>query len=152
MKKESDDQINSRISKKDKEILKAIKKSDDKITPRYILESFIQDYCSTKPQGIKIKIKEVEHEIKELENYINSLQEDKTKLEIKLKTYQDQLNKKLDDYIDENLIKAIDSVSETSKQKNIELFEDIPEVTFINIAKYNKIELKTLKDEVKKAF
>jgi len=148
-----DARIDGRISKKSKEKLENIKKeTNNKINERYMIEYFIDDYCSTNPKGIKIKIKEIEQKIKEIETCINGLHEDKTKLEIELKTYKDKLNNALDDYIDEDLIKAVDSVIETSKQKNIELFEDIPEVTFISIAKYNKIDLKTLKDEVKKAF
>ena len=146
------ERFEGRISKKSKEKLIEITKENKDITTRYIIEEFIKDYCSTNPKGIKLKIKETKQKIEEIETQINDLHEDKTKLKIELKTYTNQLNKTLDDYIDEDLIKAVNSVIETSKQKNIELFEDIPELTFISIAKYNKIDLKTLKDEVKKAF
>ena len=142
-----------RISEKSKEKLEEIKKeTNNEINERYIIECFLKEYCSTNPKGLKIKIKELEEKKKEKQAQVNNLHEDITKLEIKLKTYKDQLNKTLDGYIDEDLIKAVNSVIETSKQKNIELFEDIPELTFISIAKYNQIDLKTLKDEVKKAF
>jgi septal ring factor EnvC (AmiA/AmiB activator) len=90
--------INARIAYKEKIKLEAIKKENNDITVRYILEYFIKDYCSTNPKGIKIKIKEIENDIKEIEDQISSLYENKTKLEIELKTYKDKLNKTLDSY------------------------------------------------------
>jgi chromosome segregation ATPase len=144
--------VEGRISKKDKEILDAIKKGNSKISVRYIVEEFIKDYCSTNPPGVKIEIKEMKKEIKEIDQQINKLYEDRTKLEIKIKTYEDKLNTTLDIYIDDNLIKSVDSILESCKDNNIERFKDIPEQIFINIAKYNKIELETLKEEVRIKF
>jgi hypothetical protein len=144
--------INAKISDETKATLEAIKKENNDITIRYILEDFIKGYCETNPKGVKLKIKKFEKEIKEIVNQINILHEKKIKLEIELKTYKDKLNKTLDIYIDEDLIKAVNSVIEITNQKNIERFEDIPDVTFVNIAKYNKIDLEKLKEEVKKEF
>ena len=142
--------IDGLISESDKEKLEAIKKENNDITVRYIIEDFIKDYCSTEPKGIKIIIKEIEKDIEKINNQINDLVSRKTKKEIKLKAYKDKVNKTLDTFIDEDLIKAIESIKITCEQRNFENFESIPEITFVEIAKNNKIKLETLKEEVKK--
>lgn len=142
--------IQGLISDKDKSKLEAIKKENSDISMRTIIEDFINDYCSTNPKGIKLTIKETEKEISDIDNQINSLYEDKTKLEIKLKSYKDKLNTTLDSYIDTELNKAVDSIAITCKQRNYISFEEIPEPTFIQVAKFNKVDVETLKDSVKK--
>jgi len=146
------ERVDGLISANDKEKLKAIKKENNDITIRYIIEEFIADYCSTKPKGIKLEIKEIEKEIKDIEDQIYKLHEDKIKLEIELKTKKDKLNTTLDSYIDEDLTKAIESINKICDDRNFTVFEDIPEITFIQIAKNNKTSLETLKKEVKKIF
>ncbi|MCL2115429.1 MAG: hypothetical protein FWH29_04335, partial [Methanobrevibacter sp.] len=105
--------IDGLISESDKEKLEAIKKENNDITVRYIIEDFIKDYCSTEPKGIKIIIKEIEKDIEKINNQINDLVSRKTKKEIKLKAYKDKVNKTLDTFIDEDLIKAIESIKIT---------------------------------------
>lgn len=139
------------ISDEDKQKLEAIKKENSDISLRYIIEDFINDYCSTEPKGIKIQIKEVKNKIKKIENQMNNLHEDKIKLEIELKTLKDMTNNTLN-HINNDLIKAVESVSNICKDKNINDFKDIPESTFIEIAKYNRINIETLKKEVIKLF
>jgi hypothetical protein len=144
--------VHGSLSIEDKEKFLAIQKENKEITVRYILEEFINNYCETKPKGIKIKIKEIESKIKENEDKINTIKKENVELYIELKTYKDRLNKTLDNYIDEDLIKAVNSVIKTCKQKNIEMFNDVPEQIFISIAKHSKISLETLKKEVEKEF
>jgi len=152
MKKDSD-KLTTRINKEDKAILKVIKKeTNNLITPRYILQEFIKEYCETEPKGIKISIKELEKNIKEIDKQMHILKTDKHNLELKLKTYKDKLNKTLDMYIDEDLNNAVKSIITIYNQHNYMSFDEIPEQTFIEIAKYHKLDWKTLKEEVKKKF
>lgn len=152
MKKETSGKLTTRINKEAKDLLAIIKDEDKKITPRYILEEFVRDYCEATPKGNKFKIKEIEKEIKKIENKIYKLHEDKTKLEIELKTRKDKLNKTLDSYIDENLNNAVKSIIKTYNQQKYTSFEDIPKQTFILVAKNYKIDCKILKNEVRKKF
>jgi chromosome segregation ATPase len=144
--------VDSFVSENTKAKLKAIKKENSDITIRYILEDFVENYCKTDPKGIKIEIKEIEKEIEEIKDKIDSLYENKHKLEIKLKTRKDKLNKTLDSYIDDDLSKAVESITNICKERNFISFEDIPESTLVKIAKYNKINLETLKNELKREF
>jgi len=143
------DQLNTKVSSNTKSMLKVIK-DDTGITPRHIIEEFIKDYCSTKPKGINLKIKEIEKKIKELDNQMVFIKEQKTELEIELKTYKDSLNKTLDSYIDTDLDNAVTSIKNICKDRNYNSLEEIPEPTFISIAKANKIDVKDLKKEVLK--
>jgi hypothetical protein len=144
--------VHGLLSIEDKEKFSAIQKENKEITVRYILEDFINTYCETNPKGIKLNIKEIELDIKKIDNKMDILRTDRHNLELKLKTYKDKLNETLDNYIDNDLIKAIDSILKICDQKNIESFEDIPDQIFINIAKHNKTNLEILKQEVKKEF
>lgn len=142
--------VDSFVSENTKSKLQAIKKENNDITIRYILEKFVEDYCETEPKGIKLKIKQLEDDKKEIEDQINTLHENKIKIDIEIKTYRDKLNKTLDNYIDTDLTKSVKSIANICKDQNYYTFDDIPEPTFIKIAKNNKIEVETLKQEVSK--
>jgi len=145
--------VDSLVDENVKKQLKAIKKeTNDKITPRYILEEFVKEYCSTTPKGIKLKIKELENKKQENNDIINQATKENIEIDIEIKTYKDMLNKTLDIYINDDLIKAVESISKICNDRNIEIFEDIPEVTFVQIAKANRIDIEMLKKEVKKDF
>lgn len=147
-----DSRINAKISNEDKLKLEEIKKENPDISIRVIIEEFLKDYCSTNPKGIKLKIKELEYKLLEIQEERSLLDEKETKLNIQLKTYKDSLNKTLDNYIDTDLIKATNSISDLCKQQGFTSFEEIPEISFINIAKHNKIKVESLKEEVNKLF
>ncbi len=140
------------ISDNDKAKLEAIKKENSDISIRFIIEDFIKDYCSTNPKGIKITIKELENRIDEIDEQINNLHEDRTQLEIKLKAYKDKLNHTLDNYMDVDLKKSVESLSKICNERDYTNFEDIPEEVFISISKYNKISVNELKETFKKQF
>jgi chromosome segregation ATPase len=137
------ERIHIRLSENDKKIIQSLD-----IPPRVIIERFIKEYCSTKPKGLIIKKEQLESKILGKKEQINRLYDDINRLEMKIKTIDDRLNKTLDAYIDEDLNNAVKSISTICKERNFKTFEEIPEQIFINIAKHHKIEQKTLKKEV----
>lgn len=118
--------------------------NEPKKTLKYVHEYFISSYKNEPNFNLKIRLLELENEIKEIKESIEIQEIILTKKENELKEIQSQLNNKsLDNYnkketkqvnLTPKLEKAVNSLISNCKQRSINNFEQIPKEMFTAIA------------------
>ena len=118
--------------------------NEPKKTLKYVHEYFISSYKNEPNFNLKIRLLDLENEIKEIKESIEIQEIILTKKENELKEIQSQLNNKsLDNYNEKEtkqvnltpkLEKAVNSLINNCKQRSINNFEKIPKEMFTAIS------------------
>ena len=124
--------------------------NEPKKTLKYVHEYFISSYKNEPNFNLKIRLLDLENEIKEIRELIEIQEIILTKKENELKEIQSQLNNKsLDNYnkqttqtnLTPRLEKAVNNLIGTCKQRNINNFDQIPIEMFTAVS--GSFEVKT---------
>lgn len=144
-------QLNTRVTPEFKEKLKQVLKDENK-TISDILENYVNTYYSTTPTGLIYQNKELEKELKGVEDEINKLFEKKNKILKKIKKNNDIINNSnfydIEYYKDNsNVQAAINALKRyyNRKRDSISNIENIPNAIFRDVAETNNIKETDLK-------